>query len=421
MSEGNNFDVVVVSAFGRGHWLAAELQREKMRVLLLDVTSRLGNWPVEDQTGPFGVFRFERFPESHQERWIHDDPVESLANGFTVWAEGGPLEMKGPLTRLHLERMGWQDSWSEAIGHARRPSIPAADFSRAWVVALAQQIAATVYRPSARATLGGRPLPLTAPFGVRFSTRQGHARNLEWLRSRGVVASEKTEILDFSFEGRKRVSGAEVKGELSGLIRFGQLVWCLTGAETQDLSEKLAAHLYSGTVPEPDWCWLRYRLKVQASPEVELLPLHSVWIDELGAPWTHANLVVIQKTRSPESVDAWVRLPALQRFNKDYLHEHGLRVRTFVRRRLPLSEAEIQSYPQEATYTSKDLGQPRFPIWSEANPPARARRSLENGHFDSPENHDNHSLDAEYDSQKDLRDRLVRWWKVLTAKKEATP
>lgn len=421
MSEKNVFDVVVVSAFGRGHWIAAELQREKMRVLLLDVTSRLGLWPVEDQAGPFGVFRSEKFPQTAVERWTQDDPVEMLENGFTVWTEAGPLELKGPLTRLHLEKMGGVEAWTEVLAHGGRLPSTSRPFEKSWLGALAQQLAATVYRPSARALGGGRALPLMAPFGVRFATRQGLSRNLDWLRSLGVVASEKSELVDFSFHGRRRLSGAECKGEIAGLVRFEQLVWCLTGAETRDLSEKLVEHLYPGGVVDASWCWLRYRLKVKPCPELAVLPLHSVWIDELGAPWTHANLMVVQKTALVEGLDAWIRLPALQRFNRDYLHEHGQRVISFFRRRLPLAEPEIQSYPQEASYTSSELGQPRFPLWDEALPPTRGRRSLENGHFDSPENHENHSLDAEFDAQKELRDRLVRWWKAQLAKKEARP
>lgn len=416
------FDVLVVSAFGRGHWIAAELARERMRVLLLDVTTRLGNWPVEDQSGPFGVFRYEGFSPSYLERWTQDDPVEMLENGLTVWPPGGPIELKGPLTRLHLQKMGWPEGWTEPLAHARRVGSASPEiFHKTWIASLAYQLAATVYRPSALAMSGGRPLPVFASFGVRFPSRHGLMRNLDWLRSLGVTVSDRSELVDLSFSEKKQISGVELKGEMSGLVRFNQLVWCLTGGETGDLSAKLVRHLYPGGVVEASWCWIRYRLKVQPTPDVSTIPLHSVWIREIGAPWTHGNLMVVQKTPSPEGLDAWVRLPVLQRFNRDYLEEQGRRILSLVNERLPLASAEIQSYPQEATYPPGELGQPRFPVWDEGTAPSKGRRSFENARFDSPEDHMNYSLDCEYDAQKTLVAGLLDWWRQLNAQKEAQP
>ena len=59
----NNSSVVLVSAFGRGHWLAANLVAEGIPVDLIDVTERMGVWPVEDTEGPFGFFKNEKVQE----------------------------------------------------------------------------------------------------------------------------------------------------------------------------------------------------------------------------------------------------------------------------------------------------------------------------------------------------------------------
>ena len=49
-------DVVIVSAYGRGHWLAEELVKQKWTVSLFDVTGALGDWEPEDWEGPWGFF-----------------------------------------------------------------------------------------------------------------------------------------------------------------------------------------------------------------------------------------------------------------------------------------------------------------------------------------------------------------------------
>lgn len=410
----NQYDAVIVSAFGRGHWLAAELQRERLRVLLLDVTSRLGVWPVEDGEGPFGVARLERFSESFLERLNHDDPVETVETGWTFWLPEGPIEFKGPLTRFHAEKLGLPPAWLEALSKGERYGDETAferDFPGHWLQGFAQQLGATRYRPSALALAGGRPLPLTANFGVKFASRQGLASNLDWLRQKGVTVSDRTEVLDVAFLSRKEVSGLELKGEFSGLVRSAGFLWTLTGGETHFLSPKLAEHLYPKGLIEPSWCWVRYRLLARVHPELERLPLHTVLIEDPEKPWAHSNVLILMKTPAEGRLDGWIRIPAGQRFNRDYLVEHGRRLVETLSRRLPLSHPEIQSLPQEGSYTFQELGPPRVPIWDAGDNPESGRRDAVNVFFESPENRENHSLDSEFDQQKALRDRVVAWWK----------
>nr|HRO68625.1 hypothetical protein [Pseudobdellovibrionaceae bacterium] len=423
--EMNQYDVLITSVFGRGHWLAAELQAQKMKVLLLDLTSQMGVWPPEDGEGPFGVFRVERFADSFLESLAYGDPVESVENGFCVWLPSGPLEFKGPLSRFHWERLKLPMEWLEALSKGGPIASASAerDFSKTWPVALASQLSSTHYSPAALALKDGRPLPLAATFGIRFATRQGLLKNLEWLRERGVDASDGTQILDLSFGGRKKVSGAEMKGEKSGLVRFQEMIWTLTGGETRFLSERIASHLFPGGIINPSWCWVRYRLTVQTHPTLERLPLHVVLVKDLESPWTHTNLVILQKTASERSLDAWIRIPAVQRFNRGYVEEHGRRIVEFMKERLADTHPEIQSLPQESSYTSQELGEARFPVWTEGLSPAKTRLSSSNVHFESPENRESHGLDEAFDHQKELRDRLVRAWHLKQEKlmKEKNP
>lgn len=419
--EMNRFDAVVVSAFGRGHWLASELNREKMRVLLVDVTSRLGVWPVEDAEGPFGAVKIDSFENTFLERLNNDDPIENAENGWTFWFPDGPFEFKGPLAKFHAERLRWPDHWLEIFARGGRVSeldLDSGDFLRTWPLALSHQLGATRYLPAARALEAGRPIPFAASFGVRQATRQGLTRNLDWLREKGVVVTDKTEVLDVSFKSRREIMGLELKGDPGGLVRADLFVWTLTGGETRFLSPKLAEALYPGGVVDPSWCWIRYRLSVAREPEVARLPLHTVLIEDLEYPWAHSNVVILGKTTAEERLDAWIRIPALQRFNRDYLAEHGRRIVEKLQRRMPTSKPEMQSLPQEASYTSQELGEPRVPLWDLQPSPAAGRRRAGNLFFESPENRENHTLDCEFDHQRALRDRAMQWWKQRQQKQQ---
>lgn len=417
--EMNQFDVVVVSAFGRGHWLASEFAREKMKVLLVDVTSRLGQWPVEDGEGPFGLTRVDRFEQSFLERLNNDDPIENCENGWTLWLKQGPFEFKGPLTRFQAEKMKWPASWLENMAKGESiPAMPGRAFLDVWPVALAHQLAATHYRPAVQALDGGKALPFAASFGVRQASRQGLARNLEWLREKGVTVTDKTEILDVSMKSRREISGLELKGDLSGVVRAEFFAWTLTGGETKFLSPKLAEVIYPGGTAAPSWCWVRYRLSVKNEPEVQRLPLHTVVIGDLEYPWTHSNVIIVVKTLSEGRLDAWIRIPAAQRFNKDYLDEHGRRIVKALSERVPTAAPEVQSLPQEASYTAQDLGEPRVPLWDASIAPWKGRASMANLFFESPENRENHTLDSEFDHQRNLRDLAMKWWQQRQLKQQ---
>lgn len=422
-----NFDVVIVSAFGRGHWLAREFQRSQMKVLLLDVSAQLGSWPGEDSEGPFGVSKLDRFESSFFERLQEGDPIETVENGWTFWLKNGPLEFKGPLTLFHADQHQISIRWLELLSKGEvlpKSEIEGVPFVKSWPLALAQQMAATQYRPAALALDGGRPIPLTANFGVRFATRQGLGRNLQWLQNGGVTTSDHSVILDVALSSRNEIAGLELKGELSGLVRGLQFVWNLTDAETQFLSPKLREHLYSGVPPTAAWCWVRYRLASQAKMELERIPLHTVVIEDQEAPWTHENVIILQKTASEGRLDAWIRIPAPQRFNKDYLGLQAQRILQVMHSRLPQAGFEVQALPQEASYTSQELGEPRIPVWQ--GRPTKGRRKLKNLSFESPENRENHTLDCEFDHQLIVRNRVQAWWqakllKDQKAQKETSP
>lgn len=421
-----NTSVLIVSAYGRGSWLAAELQRENIPVVLIDLSSKLGVWPPEDIEGPFGFFKPEEMSDLQTERVFSEDNFESVDQGFAVWLPEGPVELKSSLTQYRLQKVFQNkevcDSlMSGKLGYKNLPALQkwaAENFKESWILHLAHQLGATTYVPSARASLVGKALRIMNPFLIRKATRAGQQKAIDWLKEKNVEVHQKTEILDVSFKNKKTISGVEIQGERSGLMHAEQVVWMLSSEESFFVAPKVAKHLFPEGALEAEWCWIRYRLKMSACPERDALPIHLLLIDQVTSPWTHQNLMVMQRTALEDQFDVWIRIPTVQRFNKEYLRIRGEKIMDILRERLPLGLPEIQSYPQEFYYTYSQIGPASFPVYGDGLDSRRRRMDFNNVYLDGAEIWKNYSWEEQFENQSLILDFLMRWWKLLQQRKE---
>lgn len=420
--------VILISAFGRGHWLAAALAQEGIKTTLVDVSSKLGVWPSEDVEGPFGFFRNERIGETQMERLYADDPFSEVANGFTIWFKDGPIELKGPLTKFKTDLLPMLPQVKDFLmggvnakqSKALYKNISSLDFKNSWLLHLAHQWAGTTYIPNALSANEGEALPLYSSFLIRQSTRNGLEKSLEWLASKDVEVIKPQQIVDASFGGGKSITGLELSGEKQGLFRLEQVVWMLTSEETYFLNERLGKYFFPEGALEPEWCWVRYRVSLQSCFERDHLPLHTVVIDDLCSPWTHENMLVLQRTSLPDQFDVWMRIPNVQRFNKEYLTMRSERMRGHLQERMLLSDPQVLSFPQEYYYTYAQLGASRFPVFGKKQGVRRGQVLFSNLHFDGPELWPHYAMGAYFARHEEIRGKIVAWWKekLLKAQKE---
>jgi hypothetical protein len=416
--EVKTWDAVVVSAFGRGHWLAVEMQSQGLSVFLLDVSSKLGNWPPEDIEGPFGLFMQEQYEQTYQEYLSHFDNYAATEGGFAVWTSQGPLEFKSSLTNYRFQKLGLDPHIRDLLTNQNLAAKSAEEnFEKTWPLHLAHQLASTTYQPNRKGSTSGQALPLLSTFLVRSASRAKADHSLEWAESKGVSTSNTSEILDVALAGRKEVSGLELKGQPSGVVRFKNLVWSLTSEETYFMNERVGQKLFPHGYIESTWAWMRFRVKVKDCHEIEVMPPNVCLIKDLGAPWTHENLCIIQKTAVKENLDVWIRIPTVQRFNKEYLKDMGERVVKILSENIPPADPEIQAYPQPYYYTYKELGGPRFPVFDEKDNPSRRYSAFHNFYRDGYEAWSNLTRDSQYIRQSEIRDEIVKQWKQEQLKK----
>jgi hypothetical protein len=157
---------------------------------------------------------------------------------------------------------------------------------------------------------------------------------------------------------------------------------------------------------------------MSACQEREILPAHVLITEQVTAPWTHQNLLVLQRTATEDLFDGWVRIPNVQRFNKEYLRIRGENVLEILRHRLPLALPEIQSFPQEFYYTHSQIGPSPFPVYGSGLDSRRTKVAFSNLLLDGSEIWTNFAWDEMFESQGVLRNSLLRWWKLLQQRKE---
>ncbi len=421
------WDVLLVSAFGRSDWLAVELRTAGLSVALIDVSDQLGNWPMEDVAGPFGLFMLEKYQQSFLEYLSHLGNHTTVESGFTVWTGDGPIEMKSPVTAYRFTQLGLHSQMRDLLNSPEpllvKDKIPLqnAPFQEVWPLNLAYQLASTTYRPSRTALAGQGRLPLMHSFLVNRPSREGIERSLKWVEGHGVKVFSGCEIIDIAMAGRRQLTGIELQGRQSGFFRFENLGSSLSSEETYFINERLGKKLFPQGAIECSWSWMRFRLKVENCLEVSSLPQHLCWITDVMEPWTHENFCLLQKTALPENLDAWVRVPTVQRFNKDYLNNLGQRLVFNFEKKLPLAKPEILTYPQAYYYTYKDLGPSRFPVYLAEDATSRGACFFKNFYRDGIEVWDQFSLDEQFDFQSKLRNKIVEQWRQTQIKnKELT-
>ena len=404
--------VVIVSAYGRGHSLASRLNSLHIPVELLDVSENLGNWVLEESEGPFGIFQDESLDQQQYERLVQEDPPQEINNGFILWLSSGPLEFKGPLTKSRLSALGLHDAELDLTKKSK-------DFSSNWLKLMMANLNSNVMCSNYQSAKYNSPSDWNSPFWLRFPSRPGHQKSLDWCARQGVVVREKALVTDVSKKDRKNLSALEVrlgKSEKSQIMPFAQLVWCLTSQETQMMSDSLARGLYPRGGLEAEWSWSRYRIQIHEGPVRNQLPAHALWVQHIDEPWAHANYILMQRTSSPDLFDFWMRLPNSQRFNKAYLEMRGEDLLRELQKRLINLKVELRSYPLGHEFTYAQLGPARQPLYSPESLARFRAGDFQNVWFDSVEQRTALGWNAQFESERKILKSIQNWYEKLLLK-----
>ncbi len=354
-------DLLIVSAYGRGHWLAAELARKDWSVHLVDVTGALGEWAPEDWEGPWGFFDT---PELAPSQLVDDGHAHPVSEGFTIWLPQGPLELDGELAAFLEHSFGIHEHvraylrpppasaskdvvpqgasrlsgapresrspagpssptapiaspspaalWFDALrpGGVRRPSplrgrerlhkkVAALTFEAGWLAHFAHSAAGLAYAENHEALSHGAPLPLKAPYVLRHVTKDSFEAGLQALEKLGVRVTRGATVNDVRIHN-KVMDALEIAAGRRGVDSARLFVWTLSSGESGFLSEDVMRAVYPGGALQPAWLWSRYRFRLLANAATRALPAGLAIVDNVCLPWTHSNCMMVRRLRSED-------------------------------------------------------------------------------------------------------------------------
>jgi hypothetical protein len=409
---------VVVSVFGRGHWMAAELAHQGVPTLLLDVSAQMGSWAGEDALGPFGFFNTETLSERQKESLFQSGKPQLVPQGLTLWLKSGPFELKGPTTAYRAQALGVSEAVMNYVaGKEDLSSLRKLSFEQSWFAQLSHQLFSTTDSLSAEATGSSVRVPLFSDYYVNTAldktAAQAIQQSLKWCEQQGVKVV-RAEIRDLAFTDRKTLGGFEIKTDQVQILKAEQVIWSLTGEETAKLGKKIQLELFPQGVETSPWSWVRYQVKIkelgsQSALTRKHIPLESLVIEDLMLPWTHENFIVLQRM-SAETFNAWIRIPTQQRFQKKYLESHGQGLLRVLNERIHDNEVVISEEPIEAQTTFAQIGPARFPIYSRNVRQKLQHKSLVNVHWDGPENWASYAAESVFASQGEIVKEISSWW-----------
>ncbi len=395
------YDVILVSSFGQLDPLSTEFARLGLKTLHLDVTEKLGSWPLEDREGPFGTFRVEKPTSSWGEILNYGDLEIDCEDGLVIWTEMGPVSLRGPLSPHQLKIRGWV---KETQNYSNTQ-----DFEELVIPWMARSLQNTRFEMWSPQNLVGSKIPISSPMSVRYPSRTGLEKRKEWIKAQGVEYWSDADILDAVRYGLESVSGLEVKGPVNGVIKAHSMVWGLTSLETDHLSFRVREKIFANDVRRPAWAWVRFRFQITPQQDTAKWPQAMVVMKATGVPWTHSELMIVHRTVLQDQFDVWVRIPDSKRFHQKYINAIQEEVVMALMAKLNTLKIELIHEPQEASYTSKELG-PR-PFSQYAEDVKHRHFQSKNLYFDSPEVWEHFSFEDISQNQKRIYESVMVEWR----------
>jgi hypothetical protein len=416
-------DVVIVSVFGRGEWLASELSHQGWRVTLIDISEQMGEWSPEEAEGPFGFLQGQDLLSSHNTRIQSEGEASDVDEGMVFWTADGPLECKSEMTSFLLQQKvapEIQNYLRESHHSARelgkaRSRLRGLNYDQTWIANLSHQLASTVFVENHRALDVGVGLPVFSHFMVRRPTQDGRMKSLKACQASGVKIRLHAKIRDVRLHARN-FDAIEVEDEHSGIERGKAFVWMLSSAETRHFSPSIAGKLFPDRLLKPAWFWTRFAFKLEVPDIEEQVPLWTAVVEDHLLPWTHTNLTILHKRKTKGDLSAWVRLPIWTRFDRGYHKKIVSELELLIAKKLPGSQPQLKILPTEAKYYDQGdtvraeakLGPPRFPVFDEGALKRVPERSGLNLFFDGPEHWQNYGWLGMFRHQMQIINKLQK-------------
>lgn len=411
-------DLVIASAYGRGHWLATHLADLGWNVSLLDLTSALPSIDPQEHDGPFGLFETDLLTISQKKFWSEEfgsDAVKKIESGLSILLKEGPLDGSGQLATF----LAQEQSLSLAVRNylhmitdlsdvrlkPERARVAKLNYSSIWLAGLMHQLAANCFVENSKAIETDHASPFFASYSVRKLENNFHQNSVNYLKKNNVSTISVDSITSFVPESDESVTIKTNKGD----FQSRSFVSTLSSEETSKVAGSLMRAFYPSGVLDPTWKWRRFIIDFKEVPNE--VPHSFLILQDRYLPWTHANVISFQNEGT--SWSCWLKLAVPHANKPEYLKKMAEEVSELLNIRLPWAQVKV-AVPknQESTWKVFDR--------EEKN---RLRSSLRRNVFSSgPEHWGGVDPLSHMLAHKDILSKLEsikKVWDARQAKREA--
>ncbi len=266
----NSFDIIILSAGGRGVRLANQLAQAN-KVAFIQV---FDDYICEDEEGPFGFFLESVRPSN----WVESP------SGFSLKTLHKSFHFKEPfLSSVYKNRIEYQNILSTR----------SRDFQHNWLRELLRQLTTGVDISLSQDKMDEDVSFVFRDFGLLKNISQKFNSNISVFNENDLSFNEK-------FNSFSNPKIGEIKGK--------HIVCLLNPEEMRRFGESFYHIFFSKSYVSPYWCW--QRLTFELDDEGYPLPLYLVLADPEGIPWTHERLICLKRSLVFENrMEVWVKIP----------------------------------------------------------------------------------------------------------------
>lgn len=303
-------DVVVVSAGDRCFWLLDQLCKAGLKTSVWDISSDL-SLSIPDREGPFGIF-LPSCLDDWKKKYLCGDQFDTLSNGFCVFSSQGPLEFRGPLTSLLMQKNQDLKSCYSYLKENKKKTLMGLKKKKEinWLCNLALQLTGT-YQTQRHPS----PIPLFSEYILRESSFRYLQEMNHSFQEKGVsYLSGKLKSISFKEDGVDlQLQDTKVKAQF--------LVWALSGLETKKYFAESMDVLFPHW-QEPIRIWKRYSLLWDKAAFQKVIP-HGLIVVPRPEKCLHSdcNLISVKSNTLSSYTDVWVLSEFENSQNKNHLPE----------------------------------------------------------------------------------------------------
>ena len=291
-------DVVILSAWKRGLWLAHQLNQLNNKVAFIDISSC---WPYveeEDQAGPFGFF----IPQSIESLEWWKSKWTLSPQGFSVLSDDVFFHFKESfLSSVYEKRKDYQF----VQNYLKDSTLRSQNFEDYWLVYLAYSMTSSV--ETAMNIL--EPRTFSPLFFQDFGLISFSEESFE-LENKNIIYQKRS---SFDYRIKKRKEDYLFLNNREIILKTKKIVWMLNPEETSYFHPLLFDFLFKKKM-KPSFCWHRFSFDFDF--EDYPFPVHFVCASPRHIPWRDEQFIVVKKDMHFKNrLQAWVKISLKSSFN----------------------------------------------------------------------------------------------------------